>query len=60
MGPKHKEVFMGNSTNYWPSKKAKGKQPIRYQEDIRVKIGGANPCERYVHTRQDYLVYNSK
>ena len=38
MGPKHKETPPGNDVDCWPPKKAKGKQPARYQEDIRVKL----------------------
>jgi len=48
---KHKEVTPGD-------KKAKEKQPTRYCRDARIKMEGANPCERYVHARQDCLVYN--
>jgi len=39
IGSKYKEVTLGDDRDYWPSKKAKGKQPARYYGDIRVKIG---------------------
>jgi len=59
-GPKCKEILLENNVDCWPSKKAKGKQPARYQGNIRIKLGDANPCERYVCTRQDCLVYHSR
>ena len=58
--PKYKEAFLGNDADYQPSKKAKGKQPARYQGDTRIKLEGANPCKRYVCARQDCLVHNSR
>jgi len=60
MGPKCKEVLLGDDTDYQPFEKAKGKQSVRYQGYIRVKIGGANPCERYMHAGQDCLVHSSR
>ena len=36
--PKHKEALSGNDVDCQPSKKAKEKQPARYQGDIRVKF----------------------
>jgi len=59
VGPKHKRAPLGDNVDHWPFKKTKEKQPVRYCEDFRVKIGDANPCERYVCIRQDCLVYNS-
>ena len=56
MGSKHKEVTTGDEKGQQPSKKARGK----YHEGATVKIGGANPCKRYVCTRQDYLVHPSR
>jgi len=58
MGSKYKEAHPGNDANCWPFKKAKEKQLARYQGDIRVKLGGANPCERYVYAGKDCLVHN--
>ena len=58
--PKCKETPLRNDMDYWPFKKAKGKQIARYQGDTGVKLGGANPCERCVHARQNCLVHNSR
>ena len=41
-GSKCKEVSLGEDIDCWPSKKAKGKQLVRYYRDIRIKMGGAN------------------
>ena len=60
VGSKHKEAPPGDDVDCQPSKKTKGKQPARYQGDIGVKLGGTNPCERCVHTKQDCLVHNSR
>ena len=57
-GSKHKEVTPEDKRECQPSKKAKEKQPTRYCRDARIKMEGANLYERYVHTRQDCLVYN--
>jgi len=59
-GTKHKEVNSEDKEEQWPSKKAKGKKLEKYHGDAKVKIGGANPCERCVCARQDCLVYNSR
>jgi len=56
IGSKHKEVASRDEKRHQSSKKAKEK----YCEDDIVKIEGANPCERYVHARQDCLVYYSR
>jgi len=56
--PKYKKAPPGDDADCQPSKKAKGKQPVRYWEDIGDQVGGANLCERCVHTRQDCLVHN--
>jgi len=60
VGPKYKKTSLEDNVDHWPFKKTKGKQPVKYCEDFRVKMGNANPCERYVCTRQDCLVYNSR
>ena len=59
-GSKHKEVAIREEEVQWPSKKARGKQPGKYCGGAAVKMGGANPCERYVSTRQDCLVHPSR
>ncbi len=41
MESKYKEVPPGENTDYWLSKKAKGKQPVRYCRDIGIKIESA-------------------
>jgi len=40
--------------------KAKEKQLEKYYRDTRVKMENVNLCERYVHTKQDCLVHNSR
>ena len=63
IGSKYKKItniFSGDETGQWLSKKIKGKQLKRYHRDVVVKIGEDNHCERYMYTRQDYLVYNSR
>jgi len=59
-GSKRKEVAAGDEEEQRPSKKARGKQLGKYCGDATVKMGGANPCERYVSARQDCLVYPSR
>ena len=59
-GSKHKEVAAGDEEEQWPSKKAREKQPGTYCGGATVKIGGSNPCERCVCTRQDCLVHPSR
>ena len=59
-GFKHKEISPEDDIDCQPFKKAKGKQPTRYQGDNSIKMGGTNPCERCVHAGQDCLVYNSR
>jgi len=59
-GSLHKEISARDKEEQQPSKKAKGKQQGKYCEGITVKMGGANPCERYVSAGQDCLVYPSK
>ena len=59
-GSKCKEIATGDKEVQWPSKKARGKQPGKYHRGVAVKMGGSNPCERCVCTRQDCLVYPSR
>ena len=60
MGSKCKKVAVGDKKGQWPSEKARGKQPGKYRRDATVKMVGANPCERYMSTKQDCLVHPSK
>ena len=60
VGSKRKEVAAGGEEEQWPSKKARGKQPVKYRRGAAVKMGGANPCERCVSARQDCLVHPSR
>jgi len=56
MGSKCKEVANGDEERQQPSKKARWK----YRGGAAVKMGGSNPCERCVCTRQDCLVHPSR
>ena len=58
MRSKYKEVTSRDKKGQQPSKKAKGKQMEKYCGGITVKMGDANPCKRYVSTRQDCLVHH--
>ena len=60
MGSKQKEVATKNKEGKQPSKKTRRKQPGKYHGGATVKMGGSNPCERCVCTRQDCLVYSSR
>jgi len=60
MGSKHKDIATRDKEGQQPAKKAKGKQLGKYHRDATVKMGGANPCKRYVCARQDCLVYLSR
>jgi len=60
MGSKCKEVAAGDEEVQRPSKKARGKQPGKYRGGAAVKMGGANPYERYVSAGQDCLVHSSR
>ena len=51
METKYKEVNSENKKKWQLFKKIKRKQPGKYYENARVKIGGVNSCERYVRTR---------
>ena len=55
-GSKCKEVATRDEERQRPSKKARG----RYCRGAAVKMGGSNPCERYVCTGQDCLVHSSR
>jgi len=57
---KCKEVTTGDEEWQQPSKKTREKQPEKYYGSATVKMGGANPCEKYVSTRQSYLVHLSR
>ena len=59
-GSKHKKIPLGDDIDCQPSKKAKEKQPTRYQGDNSVKMGDTNHCERCVCAGQDCLVHNSR
>ena len=59
-GLKHKEIPLGDDVDCQPSKKAKEKQPVRYQENIGIKLGSAHHCKRCMYARQDCLVHNSR
>ena len=59
-GSKYKEVIARDEKGQWLFKKARRKQPGKYHGGATVKIGGSNPYEKYVCTRQDCLVYPSR
>ena len=59
-GSKRKEVAARDKEMQRPSKKARKKQPGKYCRGTAVKMGGSNPCERYVCAGQDCLVYHSR
>ena len=60
MGSKRKEIAARDKEGQQPSKKAREKQPGKYHRGATVKMGGSNPCERCVCTRQDCLVHPSR
>jgi len=49
-GSKCRKSFPENNMDHRSSKKAKRKQLARYQENVEIKLGGANSCERCVCT----------
>ena len=51
-GSKRKKVAAGDKEGQQPSKKAREK----YCRGAAVKMGGSNPCKRYVYTGQNCLV----
>jgi len=55
-GSKCKEIATGDKEEQQPSKKTREK----YRGGATVKMGSANPCERYVSARQDFLVHYSR
>ena len=56
MRSKCKKIATRDEEGQWPSKKAREK----YCGNATVKMGGANPCERCVYTRQNCLVHPSR
>jgi len=46
-GSKRKEIAAGDKKVQQPPKKARGKQQEKYRRGAAVKMGSANPCERY-------------
>jgi len=59
-GSKCKEIVSGDKERQQPSKKARGRQQKKYHRGATVIMGGANPCERCVSTRQNCLVHHSR
>jgi len=57
---KRKEVAVRDEEGQRPSKKAREKQLEKYHRGAAVKMGGSNPCERYVCTRQSCLAHPSR
>ena len=55
-GSKCKKITARDKEEQQPSKKARKK----YYGGAAVKMGGANPCKKYVCTGQDCLVYPSR
>ena len=55
-GSKCKKITTRDKEEQQPSKKARKK----YYGGAAVKMGGANPCKKYVCTGQDCLVYPSR
>jgi len=49
---KCKEVITGDEEGQQLSKKAREKQQGKYCGGVAVKMGGANPCKRYVSAGQ--------
>jgi len=59
-GSKRKEVATRDEEVQRPFKKARRKQPEKYCGGAAVKMGGANPCKRYMSAGQDCLVHHSR
>ena len=57
VGSKCKEITTGDEEGQQLSKKAKERQLEKYCGGATVKMGDANPCERYISTKQDCLVH---
>jgi len=54
------KIFSKDETRLWLSKKSKRKQVKKRFGKKAVEIRGNNPCEKYAHARNEFLVYNSK
>jgi len=59
-GSKCKKVATRDKEGQWSSKKARGKQPGKYHEDVSMKIRSANSCERCVCAGQNCLIHLSR
>jgi len=59
-GSKYKKITAGDEERQRSSKKAKERQQGKYYRGTTVKMGGTNPCERCMSTRQDCLVHHSR
>ena len=57
MGFKHKKIATRDEKEQQLFNKAKGRQQGKYCRNATVKMGSANPCERYISIRQDCLVH---
>ena len=55
---KCKKIASRNKEGQWPSKKVRGRQQGKYHGGATVKMGGVNPCKRYISTRQSSFTYN--
>jgi len=54
------KIFSKDEAILWLSKKSKRKQVKKRFGKKAVEIRGNNHCEKYAHTRNKFLVYNSK
>jgi len=59
-GLKCKKVATRNEERQHLSKKVREKQPGKYYRGTVIKMGGINPCERYVSAGQDCLAHHSR
>ena len=60
-GSKQREAPPEDNVDYWPSKKAKEKQPARYQGDMGIKLGGLIPVKDvYMPGRTIWCAIQSK
>ena len=57
---KCKKIAARDEKEQQPSKKAKEKQQRKYCGGATIKMGGANPYERCMNTRQDCLTHYSR
>ena len=60
VGSKLKEITVRDEEGQQLSKKARGKQQGKYCRGAAIKLGGADPYERCVSTRQNCVVYFSR